>query len=294
MNLERHLRVLWRYKLIVGMGFLLAIALAFLASYQLGGGGLKRRGTETWSSTSQVLVTQKGFPWGRVTLPDASIQKSGTSDPSSTTTDGSSPDHVQYADPSRFVNLALLYSVISYSDQVRGKLSDHPRADQIQATLLDPTNSGQSYLPVISLTTTAATASGAVKLNQDVFKGLREELVSQQQEADITDPNRVLLTILSKPSQPTLVQGFSMTSSMLAFILCIVAAVALAHILEGLRLARARRAEMPMPMMPPVQHEAPVMPESNGHHAPNPGLVSSGAGLSAPAPPPPPPSTWRS
>src|SRR4051812_15001100 len=294
MNLERHLRVLWRYKLVVGIGFLFAIGLAFLASYQVGGGGMKRRGAETWSSTSQVLVTQKGFPWGRVTLPDASIQKTDSADPSSTATNGTSPDHVQYADPSRFVNLALLYSVISYSDQVRGKLPEHPRADQISATLLDPTNSGQSYLPVISLTTTATTAAAAVKLNQDVVKGLRAELVSQQQEADITDPNRVLLTTLSKPSQPALVQGFSMTSSMLAFILCIVAAVALAHILEGLRLARVRRAEMPMPTMPPMQHEPTVMPESNGHHAPNPGLVSSGAGLNAPAPPPPPPSTWRS
>jgi hypothetical protein len=295
MNLERHLRVLWRYKIVVAIGLILGLALAFLASYKVSGSGLQHRGTETWASTSQVLVTQKGFPWGRVTLPSASVQQTNPNDPAGAVNDGTDgKDHIEYADPGRFVNLALLYSVISYSDKVRNKLPEHPRPDQIQATLLDPTNSGQSYLPIIALTTSAETPEKAVALNKAVFKGLREELEAQQKANGIKEPERVLLETLNTPSAPALMQGYSMTGSMLAFLLCLVATIALAHVLEGLRLAKLRRNELTA--------TAPAGLSSNGHvshhpatarglQAEPPALAPTGAG-GAP-PPPPPPQTWR-
>jgi hypothetical protein len=298
MNLERHLRVLWRYKIVVAVGCIIAIALAVFASFQMGSGGLQRRGTETWSSTSQVLVTQKGFPWGRVTLPAATTQAAGGTGTPAATNDGTDgQDHIQYADPNRFVNLALLYSVISYSDQVRNKLPGHPRADQIQAMLLDPTNSGQSYLPIISLTTSATTPDAAVKLNNAVFGGLRDELSGQQKAANIKDSERVLLSQLSKPAKPALVQGYSMTSSLLAFILCIVSTLALVHILEGLRMAKLRRNGTILSEDRHVAH-GPIpqgggfgsAPEVDGHGAAP--LVPTGGGLHTP-PPPPAPQTWR-
>jgi len=51
----------------------------------------------------------------------------------------------------------------------------------------------------------------------------------------------VVLSTLSKPSAPTLLAGRSLTPALLAFMLCIILAVALAHILEGIRQARIRR-----------------------------------------------------
>jgi hypothetical protein len=287
MNLERHLRVLWRYKIVVAVGLLLGFALAFLASFDVAGGGMKRRGTQIWSSTSQVLVTQKGFPWGRVTLPSSVVPTSPT-DPGATTNDGSSPDHIQYADPTRFVNLALLYSVISYSDQVRSKLPEHPRADQISAIPLDPTNSGQQFLPIITLTTKADTPEKAIQLNRDTYKGLRDVLVSEQNSNDIPAANRVLLNVLSAPQKPMLEQGYSLTSSMLAFMLCLVATLAFAHVLEALRLAKIRRND-PLAPAPHAGSHVPVVPTAatNGHREP--ALTPAGVGT----PPPPPPPSWR-
>jgi hypothetical protein len=296
MNLERHLRVLWRYKLVVAVGCIIAIALAILASFQVGPGGIERRGTQTWSSTSQVLVTQKGFPWGRVTLPAATTQPGADAGAATTNNGTDGKDHIQYADPNRFVNLALLYSVISYSDQVRSKLPGHPRPDQIQAMLLDPTNSGQSYLPIISLTTTATTPKQAMSLNDAVFGGLRDELASQQKANNIADTERVLLSQLSKPANPVLVQGYSLTSSMLAFILCIVATLAIVHILEGLRQAKLRRKSPSLHDDRAHAHDHGVVPAPSAlaadtHRAAAP-LVPNGSALHAPPVPPAPP-TWR-
>jgi hypothetical protein len=238
MNLERHLRVLWRRRFLVASGVLLAAALAFLTAYDVSGGHPKRRGSEVWSSSSQILVTQKGFPWGRVTLPDASLDGKTATNPS----DLSAQDRIRYADPTRFVNLALLYSVISHSDDVRSRLPGNPNPDQIQTTLLDPTNSGNSYLPIIQLTTRASTPGQATVLNSQTFDGLRSLLTDQQKSNGISGANRVLLTVLSQPSAPVIVEGRSMTSSILAFMLVIIATVAFAHIAEAISMARSRRA----------------------------------------------------
>jgi hypothetical protein len=263
MNLERHLHVIWRYRMVVATGVLLGTVLAFLAAFQVSSKGLERRGSELWSSTSLVLVTQQGFPWGRVTLPGSTTDAGGapaTSTPG-TNGQGQAPDRIQFADPGRFNNLALLYSVISYSDQVRARLPERPDASQIQAIPLDPTNSGQAPLPIVSLTTQSNSPQAAMTLNEHAFKGLRDLLRNEQQANDIPAKDRVVLAQLNRPQKPTLVQGRSMTSSILAYMLCVIAALALAHILEGLRLARERRNGAPADMQPDIL--VPAM--ANGH-----------------------------
>ncbi len=238
MNLERHLRVIWRNRLIVGAGILLGVVLAFLAAYQVGGSGVERRGSEKWSATSLILVTQEGFPWGRATLPVTTLPNQLAPTGQETSRD----DRIQFADPTRFANLAVLYSVISYSDRVRARLPEKPKADQIQALPLDPTNSGNSFQPIVSLTTTADSAAGALSLNQHTYEGLRDLLISEQKANNIPTDERVLLNLLNKPQAATLVQPRSWTSSILAFLLCSIAAVALAHILEAVALSRTQNA----------------------------------------------------
>jgi hypothetical protein len=238
MNLERHLRVLWRRRVLVACGFVLACILAFLTAFSVSADGPKRRGSEVWSSSSQILVTQQGFPWGRVTLPDSSKVVGGQA----TTPDTTRGDKIRYADPTRFVNLALLYSVISHSDDVRSRLRGHPSPDQIQTTLLDPTNSGNSYLPIIQLTTKASTAAEALSLNMQTYDGLRGLLTAEQDSNGIKGTNRVLLSELNRPSAPVIVEGRSLTSAMLAFLMVIIATIAFAHIAEAVSMARVRRA----------------------------------------------------
>lgn len=224
MNLERHLAVIWRHKVIVVTGVLLGGVLAFLAAFSVSGGTIERRGVETWSSESSLLVTQRGFPWGRVTLP-GQAEVAGTKQ--------------QFGDPGRFSTLAMLYSVISYSDEVRESLPERPDRDQIQAVPLDATGNGAVYLPIVRLTTTADTPAGARSLNRNTVVGLRTLLTTQQRQSSISPDERVQLNVLNAPSAPVLVSGRSMTAPLLAFLLCVLGAIAFAHIVESLSNFRA-------------------------------------------------------
>ena len=99
MNLNQHARVVWKHRTVMAAGVLMGLVLAFLAAFSFP--GLERRGTETWRGVSNILVTQKGFPEGRVTLPDQPAAGQDGSDrparspaaarPAGTTTPRSSP-----------------------------------------------------------------------------------------------------------------------------------------------------------------------------------------------------------
>jgi hypothetical protein len=288
MNLARHASVLWRFRSITLIGLLFGIALAFLAAVKVP--EMQRRGTETWSATSDIFVTQPGFPWGRVTLPSqnqqnplAKAQSQGQAQAQATPTP-SAGSQLQFADPSRFSSLALLYSVIAYSDQVRTKLPGHPAPGQIQAQAIDATGNGTVYLPIIRLTTQSDTAEGALKLNNETITGLTDLLESNQRDADIAKDSRVQLSVLNAPKTPTLVKGRSLTPSILAFMLCVLAAIAIAHILEALRprpeWARLRAAEE----MQDAGYYAPAPAHAAQPHSP----------VSAVPPPPATTSHWAS
>src|SRR5919106_5246641 len=233
MDLDRHLAVLWKRRAIVIGGVLLGLVVAFLAAYQPGSDGLERRGGEEWSSSSMVLVTQEGFPWGRVTLPGETVPgevPDALTDPE-TTPDGKD---LKFADPTRFSGLALVYSVMSYSDQVRATLPGRPSADQITAAPFDPTGRGDQLLPIVQVTTIAGSAEAAHRLNQQTVAGLRQTIVRAQRINQIPQKDRVRLQLLKAADPPVLLAGRSWTSSILGFLLCIGAAIALAHLLEGL------------------------------------------------------------
>jgi hypothetical protein len=253
-NLEKHLRVIWRQKVIIAVGIILGCALAFMAAYKVGPKGLERRGTEQWSSESRVLVTQTGFPWGRVTLP--STAAGAAVDPTATTgkdqkTGTTAPDsRIQFADPSRFSNLALLFAQISESDQVRRLLPGPPAPGTVIARPLDATGSGDSFLPILSVTTMGKTAGAAIDLNKLAVSALRHLLVTQQNKWNVAANDRVLIQTLNEPGAPMLVQSRSMAPALLAFLLAVFGAVALAHIVEGLRRSRNAPAEPALPAQP--------------------------------------------
>jgi hypothetical protein len=243
MDLDRHIAILWKRRRIVIGGIILALVTALLAAYQPSSSGLVRRGSEQWSSSSLVLVTQQGFPWGRVTLPGAPAPGTTSITPDATTTDPSNLNHLKFADPTRFSSLAMVYSVMSYSDRVRAGLPGNPAPEQITAVPFDPTGRGDAQMPIIQVTTLAASAAAADKLNRETVVGLRKVIVNEQEQNQIPAKDRVQLQTLKEPAPPLLVAGRSWTSSMLAFLLCIGAAIALAHIAEGLAMSRARKAE---------------------------------------------------
>jgi hypothetical protein len=181
MNLARHISVLWRFRAIVGLGLILGIAMAFLAAYKVP--SMERRGVEKWSAESSIFVTQEGFPWGRVTLGDATAPGMP-----SASTDGNDGSKTPFADPARFANLALVYSNLVQSDEVRGVLPGHPTRDQIEPRVLDATGGGVSFLPIIKLTVFEGSANGAVNLNRKAIAALRDYIERNQQHTNPPTP----------------------------------------------------------------------------------------------------------
>ncbi len=225
MDLSKHLAVLWRFRVITAIGVTLAIAFAVLAAYRPTSNGLEKRGDSTYSSSSRLLVTQAGFPEGRVVLPAPPLGEEP------------SPDSVGFADPARFMALADLYTKLILSDEVRRRIPEHPTAAQVDASPIASV-SGAPILPIIELTTTSRSAGAARDLNVHTVTALRGLLKRRQASNDSPVGERVQIGILNAPSRGVLTASPTHTASILALLLCLIGTIAVTHMLEAIRLRR--------------------------------------------------------
>ena len=267
MNLARHAAVLWRFRAVTAAGLIIGLLLAILASYKVP--SFERRGSSTYTSDSQILVTQRGFPEGRVVLPQAppaSGSATGVQSTSPASTKGDNP--VEFADPGRFINLTDLYTQLITSDEVLAKIPGHPTPAQITATPL-PANSN-SILPIISLSTIGPTAEAAHQLNVETIKALRGLLADEATKNKISPSELVELSMLKAPSRGALLSGPGHTASILALLLSIIGTIAVVHLLESLR---NRKVE-------PLDDAEPwdIAPSSNGANHTSEGALAVLAG----------------
>ena len=225
MDLSRHLAVLWRFRVVTAIGVALAILLAVLAAYKPSANGLEKRGNPTYSSASRLLVTQAGFPEGRVVLPAPPLGEAPR------------PDRVGFADPARFMALADLYTKLILSDEVRRRIPEHPTPAQVDANPIASV-SGSPILPIIELNTKAGSASAARDLNIHTVAALQGLLRRRQATNDIPVGERVQIGVLNAPSPGVLASSPSHTASILALLLCLIGTIAVTHLLEAIRLRR--------------------------------------------------------
>jgi hypothetical protein len=243
MDLRRHIQVLWRYKAIVVGGVVLGIVMAILASFSVsfsGGPKLEWRSDQTFGSVSTLFVTQTGFPWGRVTLPEPALVPGG--DPAAQTQLPETADEKtrrEYAAPERFSDLAVVYSYLARSDQVRALIRPQTAPDQILITPIQNPSTGAG-LPLLLIETHAKSQEMAVKVNEASIEALRQYLREQQDEADIDDGARVRIQVLNPPAPAGVTEGRTYMGSVIALILAIAGAVALCYLLENLRSSRDR------------------------------------------------------
>jgi hypothetical protein len=237
MNLARHASVLWRFRRVTAGGVVLGVVLAILGSYHVSPSGLTPRGSETWSAVSSILVTQPGFPEGRVTLPESQIDSAVTSDGQQAVEPDAAPkDQVEFADPARLAGLGDLYSKFLTSDEVLSRVPEHPTAAQVMASPFAGSQGGL-LLPVVQLTTLAQTGPKAQRLNLSVYKALRGFMDEQAAANHIVRAKRVELKLLVAP-EVSLASGPKPTASVLAFLLVLLGTVAVTHLLEALRTRR--------------------------------------------------------
>lgn len=230
MDFRLYARVLWRFRLLVATGFLLATMLAALSVLRISGDGVQYRQTELWSSTARVGVTQSGFPWGRLFAQEPEQDEEPGADASPKEELG-----IPVADPNRLNNLAVLYSELAMSDPVRRIMREEgPVRGRILATPL-VRGDNRIMLPLIDLTAISTTPQRAIELASRSARALERYVREKQAANEVPPADRVVIESVERPRRALIYQPRSKTMPIVVFLSVMLATSGLAFLLENLR-----------------------------------------------------------
>ena len=234
MDLQLFFRVVWRFRVIVATGLVLAFALSFLAVFKIGSHGLAYRKATLWSTKTELLITERGFPWGRATaagtVPGEQALRLG----------------IQFADPNRFTSLAYLYATLVTSDPVRQLMlrSGSARGEVFASPVVQD---GTVTLPLVDVLTVDTSPRATIALNKRAVRAFKAYLTGQQQANEVPTPDRIVVQEVVTPTKTKVYRGPSKTLPILIFLAVGFVALALAFVLENLR-PRARQLAADAPL----------------------------------------------
>ena len=212
MDLALFARVIWRHKLVLVLGAVLAILLGLLSYVRVGTDGtITYRDSQSWVSYETVAVTQPGFTEGR-------LNDSG-------------------ADPNRLTLLATIYSHYIDTDAVQNQIwPSGAKGESVEAAPVLAGGGTSNTLPIISIAAFSPTPAAAQQLAARTTKALSGYIEGRQARADVPVSDRVELQpvkrALSNP--PTLWQARSKSLPIVIFLTALMAAFGLAFVLENL------------------------------------------------------------
>jgi hypothetical protein len=208
LDIQTYLRVIWRFRLIVGAGLILAIGLAGLTYFKVTFDGrtphFAYRQSETWTSSARLAVTQDGVPVGTAVAGDLS---------------GFTVVAASLADSDS------VRAIVARSTHIPGFVSATPATDPVT----------RQVLPFISVNAFASKPANAVALANGGARALQAYVNRQQDATGFTTAQRVSLPIVNRASPASLSAGRRKTTPIVAFLAVMIAAIGLAFILENLR-----------------------------------------------------------
>jgi hypothetical protein len=214
MDLGLYARVMWRFKFLVAAGLVLAAVLAFLSYVRVSPDGtIRYREAQKWVSYARLAVGEAGFPQGALSTKDAK------------------------ADTARLAGLAIFYANYADSDPVIALMRrSGPINGAIQVAPVEATpGSTSDALPLISIAAIAQSPNTAESLAKRQALALRDYVVQEQDQNKIPSNDRVLLSLVKTPGTATIFQARSTTLPVVVFLTVLLAAMALAFVLENLR-----------------------------------------------------------
>ena len=224
MDLGLYATVLWRFRWIVVLGTLLAVALTVLTVAKVTSDGLAYRKAETWQAQTTLLLTQPGFPEGRALFPNSKTQGERSK--------------YSYSDPTRFASLTALYSQFAQSDEVRALVrreGSPPGSSVSAAPVIPPGSSAYTLLPVIALFGTAQSRSDAVETTRLASDAFMAFLDRKAREAEIPESQRVQVEVLAQPRGAVVVEPRKKTLPIVVLLTVLTGTMCLVFVLENLR-----------------------------------------------------------
>ena len=231
MDLRLYLRVIWRFRIIVGLGLILACALSFFSyakvTFKGGSPKISYRQSQTWQATSLVFLTQKGFPYGYTILPYTQSGK---------TVNGAPPNVVpKYASPGTFTQLAIYYAPFAQSDAFRTLLRERTHTPGIVQAheIIDPTlRQAIPYIDIVGYSTSSAGAVELADIGSEVFS---QYIIRQQNANGVPPKQRVVAQVASRAQTASISTGRKKTTPIVIFLTVLIAAIGLSFVLENLR-----------------------------------------------------------
>ena len=227
MDLRLYGQVLWRYRILIAIGGLIACAAAFLSFARVEGSGVAYRDAEVYGASQDLYVTEQGFQEGRrgaVTLDETLAG-------------------VQAADPARLAELTTIYVQLVDSDPVRRlMLEDGPIEGTVFAEQFT-TDGGRNGLPFLRITGYGDSPNTAIAFTERQSAAFQTYVRQEQNRAGIPREDRVVLSVLRQVQSAELVEGRSLTPPIVIFVAIMAAFVAVAFVTYNLRSSSAKRAE---------------------------------------------------
>jgi hypothetical protein len=224
MDFGLYARVLWRFKLLVALGAILASALATLSLVTVTANGFQYRQKELWTSSTRLIVTQQGFPWGRLLAQDPSLSA-----------EAARSLGIPLADPNRLNNLTILYAELATADPVRRLMRrDGPIGGKIIANPV-VVQDGRYTLPLIDLIAITTSPEGAMRLALRSANAFETYLTEQQRVNKIPKADRVIVQQVQQPRAAKIYRARSKTMPVVIFLAVMFAIVGLAFLLENVR-----------------------------------------------------------
>jgi hypothetical protein len=218
MDLGLFFRVLWRFRLVVALGFVMALTLATLSlarvDFRGGAPTLAYRQAEQWQSYTTLIISPRGFPWGRSVF---------------------SLDF----DPARYATLATIYANLAQSDAVKRIMARDWNVRQgailAQPVLANQNNSSAPPLPLMTIAATTSSAPRSVAVAERATAAFLDFLRLEQSSNGIPKNKRVVVAEIKHATTPVLLKGRSKTTPIAVFLAVMIVFVGLAFMLENLR-----------------------------------------------------------
>jgi hypothetical protein len=217
MDLPLYLRVLWRFKWLVAVGFVIAVGLAVLSMFKVSSKSpyLSYRSAEQWKATQTLLITPPGAPW-------------------------LGAGYSENADPSRYSTLGTIYVQFVMSDEVRRLINRTwplTKYDVIQAfpVLAQSYNSNSPPLPLISVEVTSFSSVRALQLAKHTVASFRDYVELLQAQNAIPTDRRVAISVVRSYEPPLLIAGRSKTLPAVVFLTIMLGITGICLVLENLR-----------------------------------------------------------
>jgi hypothetical protein len=223
-DLQLAIRVLWRFKLLVITGLVLAFGLAFLSMVRVSPSNphLSYRAQPSYESLTTVFVTSHGFPWGSLKL------RAGNKLPEAPRGE---------VNTSQLRDFATVYLQFAASNQVKQIIARDKKDGGLDGTIqaFPVFASDSSVLPLITLSAISNTPERAYALAHRHLAAFKQFLEGNQTRAGIAPDDRVILQAVNGPEPAHLLAGRKKTKSIMVFLAVMVAVCGLAFILENLR-----------------------------------------------------------